>query len=569
MLRTFAMIGDSTDLKRRTKMLLVAIMALAAILIPNQQRAEAGEVCVGSECDTVAFVDGGGVFTLYKDLSPASLVGRFYYGNPGDYPFMGDWNGDGTDTPGLYRQSDGYAYLRNSNTQGIANTKFFFGNPGDVPIAGDFNGDGYDTVSIYRPSNQRFYIINELGSNSGGLGAADFSFTFGGPGDTPLVGDFDGDGVDTAGIFRPSTGLVALSNTHSSVVDYQYYFGGSGDKVLVGDWDGYGDDTIALYRPSDGRVYVNNYHRSGAADYSVNVGRNHLRAVAAGGISTVPSGVVSVPGITPPPPRQSSGPIHISGESNVVIENLHISNPDGDCVYVSGSSDVVIKNSTIGPCGDDAVYVTDSDNVQVYGNYITDTGNGVLVHRSDSIIVDGNAFVNAGRNFVQFDKVNGAGSSISGNRGQNELGGSSAEDLINLYQSNGTASSPIRVVGNYLRNGGPSDYGSGIMLGDEGGSHQIAQGNRLINPGQVGIGVAGGDDMKVIDNLIYSSAQPWSNVGIFAWDFSVGCGSVEISGNQIDWTAAGGYSNGFWNGGGCDLSRYNNDWDANLGPGIW
>jgi hypothetical protein len=107
------------------------------------------------------------------------------------------------------------------------------------------------------------------------------------------------------------------------------------------------------------------------------------------------------------------------------------------------------------------------------------------------------------------------------------------------------------------------------MLGDEGGSHQIAQGNRLINPGQVGIGVAGGDDMKVIDNLIYSSAQPWSNVGIFAWDFSVGCGSVEISGNQIDWTAAGGYSNGFWNGGGCDLSRYNNDWDANLGPGIW
>lgn len=230
---------------------------------------------------------------------------------------------------------------------------------------------------------------------------------------------------------------------------------------------------------------------------------------------------------------------------------------------------MVIKNSTIGPCGDEAVYVTDSDSVQVYGNYITDTGNGVLVHRSDSIAVDGNAFVNAGRNFVQFDKVNGAGSSISGNRGQNELGGSSAEDLINLYQSNGTASSPIRVVGNYLRNGGPSDYGSGIMLGDEGGSHQLAQGNRLVNPGQVGIGVAGGDDMKVLDNLIYSSAQPWSNVGIFAWDFSVGCGSVEISGNQIDWTAAGGYSNGFWNGGGCDLSRYNNDWDANLGPAIW
>ena len=568
MLTTFTKIGGSTDLKRRTKILIVGVMALAAILIPNQQRAEAGEACVGSECDTVAFVDQGGLVTLYKDLAPTAFVGRFYYGNPGDYPFMGDWNGDGVDTPGLYRQSDGYVYLRNSNTQGIANIKFFFGDPGDIPIAGDFNGDGYDTVSIYRPSNQRFYIINDLGSGDQGLGSADFSYTFGAPGDVPLAGDFNDDGRDTVGIFRSANGLIALSNSHGGSVSYQYYFGGSGDDALVGDWDGDGDDTIALYRHSNGTVYVNNRHQSGAASYSVNVGQ-YPRAMAASGITTVPSGVVSVPGITPPPPRQSSGPVYISGESNVVIENLHISNPDGDCVYISGSSDVVIKNSTIGPCGDEAVYVTDSDSVQVYGNYITDTGNGVLVHRSDSIAVDGNAFVNAGRNFVQFDKVNGAGSSISGNRGQNELGGSSAQDLINLYQSNGTASSPIRVVGNYLRNGGPSDYGSGIMLGDEGGSHQLAQGNRLVNPGQVGIGVAGGDDMKVLDNLIYSSAQPWSNVGIFAWDFSVGCGSVEISGNQIDWTAAGGYSNGFWNGGGCDLSRYNNDWDANLGPAIW
>jgi hypothetical protein len=564
MFTTFTMLGDISDLKRRTKMLIVAAMTLAAILIPNQQRAEAAEVCVGSECDTVAFVDTAAVFTLYQDLIPSSLVGRFYYGDPGDEPLMGDWDCDGDQTPGMYRRSTGLVYLRQANTQGNADEQYIFGNPSDVPIVGDFNGDGCDTVSIYRPSEARFYLSYTLGAP-----IADVSFFFGGFNDTPIVGDFDGDGVDTVGIFRESTGLVALTDGHrGGSVDYQYYFGGSGDQILAGDWDGDGDDTVAIYRYSDGTLYINNAHRSGSASYSLKVGQ-YRRAVAASGVTTVPSGVVSVPGITPPPPRQSSGPIYISGESNVVIENLHISNPDGVCVYVSGSSDVVIKNSTIGPCGDEAVYLTDVDSVQVYGNYITDTGNGVLVHRSDSIAVDGNAFVNAGRNFVQFDKVNGAGSSISGNRGQNELGGSSAEDLINLYQSNGTASSPIRIVGNYLRNGGPSDYGSGIMLGDEGGSHQIAQGNVLVDPGQVGIGVAGGDNMKVLDNLIYSSAQPWSNVGIFAWDFSVGCGSVEISGNQIDWTAAGGYSNGFWNGGGCDLSMYNNDWDANLGPGIW
>jgi hypothetical protein len=83
-------------------------------------------------------------------------------------------------------------YLRNSITQGIADIRFFFGNPGDVPIAGDFNGDGFDTVSIYRPSNQTFYIINELGRDGGGLGTADFSFVFGNPGDEPFVGDLNG-----------------------------------------------------------------------------------------------------------------------------------------------------------------------------------------------------------------------------------------------------------------------------------------------------------------------------------------------------------------------------------------
>ncbi|MCB1246189.1 MAG: hypothetical protein KDB69_02865, partial [Acidimicrobiia bacterium] len=105
-----------------------------------------------------------------------SLVQNFYFGNPGDYPFMGDWDCDGIETPGLYRQSDGYVYLRNSNTVGPGEIKFIFGNPGDVPIAGDFNGNGCDTVSIYRPSEARFYIINKLGKNDGGLGAAEFSY---------------------------------------------------------------------------------------------------------------------------------------------------------------------------------------------------------------------------------------------------------------------------------------------------------------------------------------------------------------------------------------------------------
>ena len=51
---------------------------------------------------------------------------------------MGDWNNDGIDTIGVFR--DGIFYLRNTNTQGGADLIFAFGDTGDAPIAGDWDG---------------------------------------------------------------------------------------------------------------------------------------------------------------------------------------------------------------------------------------------------------------------------------------------------------------------------------------------------------------------------------------------------------------------------------------------
>ena len=206
-----------------------------------------------------------GKWFLFDDVGIAAA--SFFYGNPGDYPFMGDWDGDGVETPGLYRQFDGYVYLRNSNTQGVADIKFFFGNPGDVPIAGDFNNDGFDTVSIYRPSNQMFYIINKLGFGDQGLGAADFSYVFGNPGDKPFVGDFDGDGIETVGLHRESTGLVYFRNSHTQGnADAQFIFGDPGDRLVAGDWTNDGTFTPALFRPSNTTMYFRYTNTQGNAD---------------------------------------------------------------------------------------------------------------------------------------------------------------------------------------------------------------------------------------------------------------------------------------------------------------
>jgi lysophospholipase L1-like esterase len=216
--------------------------------------------------ESVGLVDPtSGIWNLRDNDGVAT---SFYFGDPGDYPVTGDWDCDGTDTPGLYRQSDGYVYLRDSNKQGIADTRFFFGDPGDIPLAGDMNGDGCDTISVYRPSEQRFYIINELGENDGGLGAADFSFVFGNPGDQPVVGDWDGDGVDEIGLHRESSGLFYWRNTRTTgIADGEIYFGDPGDRFVAGDWGVVdGRDTPAVYRPSDRTVYFRHTLTEGNAD---------------------------------------------------------------------------------------------------------------------------------------------------------------------------------------------------------------------------------------------------------------------------------------------------------------
>jgi len=158
-----------------------------------------------------------------------------YYGVPGDIALFCDWDGDGTDTVGLYRPYEGFVYLRNSNTLGFADVDFFYGIPTDIPLCGDWDGDGIDTIGVYRPGMGRFFLRN---SNS--LGFADVDFAFGSPGDLPLAGDWDGDGVDTVAMWRPSAGTVL------GIDGEQWPVPGAG-RLIVGDYFGTGQDGFAAY----------------------------------------------------------------------------------------------------------------------------------------------------------------------------------------------------------------------------------------------------------------------------------------------------------------------------------
>jgi hypothetical protein len=280
----------------------VAVLALVLSVAPiaGAQTEEIAPQAIDSDpnSDRVGLVDPVTGAWHIRGLNGA--VASFFYGNPGDVPFMGDWNCDGVSTPGLYRQSDGFVYLRNSNTQGVANIRFFFGNPGDFPLAGDFDGDGCDTVSIYRASEARIYIINELGANDGGLGAADTSYIFGNPGDKPFVGDFDGDGEDTVGLHRESTGFMYFRNSHSQgVANAEFFFGDPGDRLVAGDWGIIDDvDTPAVFRPSNTTFFFRHTNTQGNADESLVWGQSNWLPVA--GSWTVSGGGGG--GGNPPPP---------------------------------------------------------------------------------------------------------------------------------------------------------------------------------------------------------------------------------------------------------------------------
>ncbi len=186
------------------------------------------------------------------------------YGLAGDYPVVGDWDGDGDATIGIYR--NGSFYLRNSNTIGFADIVFPFGAPGDQPIAGDWNNDGIDTIGVYRPSNGTFFL-----RNSNTFGAPDMIFALGIPGDVGIAGDWNGDGIDTTGVFRPSNGALYLKNTNATgFADIQINYGLPGDRPVTGDWDGDGDDTIGVYR--NGQFMLRNSNTIGFADIVFGLG---------------------------------------------------------------------------------------------------------------------------------------------------------------------------------------------------------------------------------------------------------------------------------------------------------
>jgi serine-aspartate repeat-containing protein C/D/E len=212
-------------------------------------------------------------------------------GGEGDLPIVGDWNGDGKDDigifgpqwegderaieaePGLptaqnvYRRrltpthstpknlppepdeaTDGHRVLKRTAhgdpRVDVIDHVFRFGVQGDRPVVGDWNGDGIRTIGIFRGGSWYLDIDGD-----GRFTERDVKANFGQPGDRPVVGDWNGDGIDQIGVFRQGMWYLDTNgNRELDAHDEVFRLGESGDLPVVGDWNGDGVDQPAVYR---------------------------------------------------------------------------------------------------------------------------------------------------------------------------------------------------------------------------------------------------------------------------------------------------------------------------------
>lgn len=122
----------------------------------------------------------------------------FRYGSKADLPVAGDWNGDGIDAIGIFRNGQWLLDLDGDGRWTERDEVFDFGQAGDIPIVADFNGDGIDELAIVRGD---VWIIDTDGDRR--ITAADARIELKrSAGEHPVAGDWDGDGRAEPGYYR-------------------------------------------------------------------------------------------------------------------------------------------------------------------------------------------------------------------------------------------------------------------------------------------------------------------------------------------------------------------------------
>lgn len=243
-----------------------------------------------------------------------------------------------------------------------------------------------------------------------------------------------------------------------------------------------------------------------------------------------------------------------SGKSGIRFENKRIRNAQDVTIKMyNGAHDIIIMNCFFDGSLKELLETENAYNIRIENCLFARGYTGVYNVASRGIKVINCQFVNMrmradGATRGQFAQFNSCSEvEISGCKGENFIGESNPEDQVSLYNaSNGI------VRNNMFRGGGPSQSGGGIMLGDNGGTNNLAELNTLVNPGRYGMAIAGGNNNRILNNKIFSTQNAWSADPLYVWaqGNQVGASSnATVTGNKGNWINRSGSKATGWNSG--------------------
>ena len=174
-----------------------------------------GPLAAGANCAvTIQFspvLVGNLSATLTITGSPSNSSSAVGLSGVGIRPFS--FRAGSNDLQAVFRPSDGSWGIDSGRQIGYS-----WGESGDIPAPGDYDGDHQDDLAFFRPSTGYWWI--ELSGNPGAF----ISQQWGQAGDIPVPGDYDGDGKTDLAVWRPSTGqwLILSSSTPGVSMSQQW-----------------------------------------------------------------------------------------------------------------------------------------------------------------------------------------------------------------------------------------------------------------------------------------------------------------------------------------------------------
>ena len=223
----------------------------------------AGNFSAAHPGDEIGLFDGSTWYLDTNGNNDIDLADTTVAAAAGGLPFVGDFDGNGTDDLAVFRPSTN-TFSFDLDLDGVTDDTISFGMPGvlERPFAGDYNLDGTDDIGITTPNQsgntpneglEWYLLISDGIGTTGNVDSLDHGFSpaplgndrfgqFGGNASVPVFANIDppiasADTATATSSFNPTSGRLTVTATRAA--DIQLTTSGSLARVLVdGNIDG-------------------------------------------------------------------------------------------------------------------------------------------------------------------------------------------------------------------------------------------------------------------------------------------------------------------------------------------